>query len=279
MLVEYASHHIQQEAPPNPVRHQRHHRQDRHGHHEAIAGGERDPRKLARCAIPGSDEATIAKSPGSLTHLRTDPGPGTVGIRDDCPATGRLKPGWKFRSDGEPPAPNGKKRNQKNAPRFDVQSPLYRMTGVDLTRIDGVDGFTALKVVSRQGMEMGERQTLRMGLSPNNRITGGKVMSSKTKPSANRAAFSGSQRAAPLGQRPGRLPAPKESPPGSAQGHHGEAHKLGHLLHAAVRPAYVHAGENTTRVSISRACALHAWLPVGDIRWIGCPPRIRGPAP
>ena len=36
------------------------------------------------------------------------------------------------RSDGQPPAPNGKKRNQKNAPRFDVQSQLYRMTGVDL---------------------------------------------------------------------------------------------------------------------------------------------------
>ena len=58
------------------------------------------------------------------------------------------------RSDGEPPAPNGKKRNQKNAPRFDVQGQLYRMTGVDLTRIDGMDGFTALKVVSEIGTGM-----------------------------------------------------------------------------------------------------------------------------
>ncbi len=58
------------------------------------------------------------------------------------------------RSDGEPPAPNGKKRNQKNAPRFDVQGQLYRMTGVDLTRIDGVDGFTALKVISEIGTDM-----------------------------------------------------------------------------------------------------------------------------
>ena len=32
------------------------------------------------------------------------------------------------RSDGEPPAPNGKKHNQKNAPPFDVQGHLYRMT-------------------------------------------------------------------------------------------------------------------------------------------------------
>ena len=58
------------------------------------------------------------------------------------------------RSDGEPPASNGKKRNQKNAPRFDIQSQLYRMTRVDLTRIDGVEGFTALKVVSEVGTDI-----------------------------------------------------------------------------------------------------------------------------
>ena len=97
------------------------------------------------------------------------------------------------RSDGEPPAPNGKKRNQKNAPRFDAQGQLYRMTGVDLTRIDGVDAYTALKVVSEIGTDMTKWPSAKhfaswLGLSPNNRITGGRVISSKTKPSANRAA-------------------------------------------------------------------------------------------
>ena len=97
------------------------------------------------------------------------------------------------RSDGEPPAPNGKKRNQKNAPRFDVQGQLYRMTGVDLTRIDGVDTYTALKIVSEVGTDMTKWPTAKhfaswLGLSPNNRITGGRVMSSKTKASGNRAA-------------------------------------------------------------------------------------------
>ena len=38
------------------------------------------------------------------------------------------------RGDGEPPAPNGKTRNQENASRFDVQGHLHRMTGVDLTK-------------------------------------------------------------------------------------------------------------------------------------------------
>ena len=58
------------------------------------------------------------------------------------------------RSDGEPPASNGKKRNQKDAPRFDVQSHLHRMTGVDLTHIDGVDSLKALKVLSEVGTDI-----------------------------------------------------------------------------------------------------------------------------
>ena len=42
--------------------------------------------------------------------------------------------GFEDRSDGSPPAPNGKTRNQENASRFDVQGHLHRMTGVDLTK-------------------------------------------------------------------------------------------------------------------------------------------------
>ena len=84
-----------------------------------------------------------------------------------------------------------KKCNQKNAPRFDVQGQLYRMTGVDLTRIDGVDAYTALKVISEIGTDMTKWPSAKhfaswLGLSPNNRITGRRVISSKTKPSANR---------------------------------------------------------------------------------------------
>ena len=80
------------------------------------------------------------------------------------------------------------------------------MTGVDLTRIDGVDGFTALKVISEIGTDMTKWPTAKhfaswLGLSPNNRITGGRVMSSKTKgqrqPGGGGVASSG-QRAAPV---------------------------------------------------------------------------------
>ena len=91
------------------------------------------------------------------------------------------------------PAGNGRRRSQGNAPSFDIRTHLYRMTGVDLTRIDGIDGFTALKVISEIGADMTKWPSAKhfaswLGLSPDNRITGGKVMSSMTKPNANRAA-------------------------------------------------------------------------------------------
>ena len=50
--------------------------------------------------------------------------------------------------DGEPA--KGKKRGRsRNAPKFDLRVQLFKMCGVDLTRIDGVDVTTALAVVSR----------------------------------------------------------------------------------------------------------------------------------
>ena len=49
-------------------------------------------------------------------------------------------------------------------------------------------------------------------------------------------AAAGSQRATPLRQRPGRLPAPEKGPSGRAQGHHCHGPQTGpyHLLHAAL---------------------------------------------
>ena len=112
---------------------------------EAIVQGERSPRRLARLRDPRtkSDESTIARSlQGHWREgapLRAGPGSGAVTgpTRPRSPsATRRLKPSWSglrtAATAKNAPAPNGKRRNQKNAPRFDVQGQLYRMTGVDL---------------------------------------------------------------------------------------------------------------------------------------------------
>ena len=94
--------------------------------------------------------------------------------------------------DGEPA--KGKKRSRaRNAPKFDLRLQLFKMCGVDLTRIDGIDITTALAVVSETGVDMSRFPTIKhftswLGLCPGTKITGGKVMSGKTKRFANRAA-------------------------------------------------------------------------------------------
>ena len=93
--------------------------------------------------------------------------------------------------DGEPA--KGKKRSKaRNAPKFDLRTQLFRMCGVDLTRIDGIDVTTALVVVSEVGADMSRFASVKhftswLGLCPGTKITGGKVMSGKTKRCVNRA--------------------------------------------------------------------------------------------
>ena len=94
--------------------------------------------------------------------------------------------------DGDPA--KGKKRGHaRNAPKFDLRTQLFRMCGVDLTRIDGIDVTTALAVVSEIGTDMSRFATVKhftswLGLCPGTKITGGKVMSGKTQRVVNRAA-------------------------------------------------------------------------------------------
>ncbi len=94
--------------------------------------------------------------------------------------------------DGEPA--KGKKRGRaRNAPKFDLRTQLFQMCGVDLTRIDGIDVTTALAVVSEVGADMAKFPSIKhftswLGLCPGTKITGGKVMSGKTKRVVNRAA-------------------------------------------------------------------------------------------
>ena len=88
----------------------------------------------------------------------------------------------------------GKKRGRaRNAPKFDLRTQLFKMCGVDLTRIDGIDVTTALAVISQTGTDMSRFPTQAhfaswMGLCPGTKITGGKVMSGKIRRCANRAA-------------------------------------------------------------------------------------------
>ena len=267
MLVEYASHHIQhmQKAVTQMNVKLQHVIRDITGKTgmdiiEAIVQGERSPRRLARLRDHRikADEATIAKSlqghwreehifelTQALELYRAYQGKIAECDREIEAQLERFED----RSDGEPPAPNGKKRNQKNAPRFDVQGQLYRMTGVDLTQIDGVDGFTALKVISEIGTDMTKWPSAKhfaswLGLSPNNRITGGRVISSKTKASGNRAAKALRLAANALHRSNSALGAflrRKKSHLGAPKAITATAHKLARIIYSMLRYGHQYA--------------------------------------
>jgi transposase len=86
-----------------------------------------------------------------------------------------------------------KKPAAKNAPRFDLSSELQRVTGVDLTRIDGIDVMVAQTLLSEVGLDMSRWITEShfaswLGLCPDNRISGDKVLSRGRRRVVNRAA-------------------------------------------------------------------------------------------
>lgn len=90
-------------------------------------------------------------------------------------------------------AADRKRGHARNAPKFDLREHMFRMCGVDLTRINGIDVTTALVVLSEIGADMSRFPTVKhftswLGLCPGTKITGGKVLSGKTKRCANRAA-------------------------------------------------------------------------------------------
>jgi transposase len=98
------------------------------------------------------------------------------------------------KSGGQPVPPKARRRRRgDNRPAFEARQALYRMAGVDLTVIEGIEESTALVVLSEIGTDMSHWPNDKhfsswLGLSPNNRISGGKVLSRRTKPCANRAA-------------------------------------------------------------------------------------------
>ena len=93
----------------------------------------------------------------------------------------------------EVPLPKARHRTrQPNAPSFDVREANYAIVGVDLTQIHGVGPYLALKLISECGTDMSRWPTVKhftswLCLAPGNKISGGKVLSSRTRRSSNRA--------------------------------------------------------------------------------------------
>ena len=92
-----------------------------------------------------------------------------------------------------PPGKKGGRKPKANTPNFDVKTHMHRLLGTDLTLIDGISELTAHVVFTEVGPDLSQFKTVGhfcswLGLCPNNKISGGKVLSSHTRPGSNRLA-------------------------------------------------------------------------------------------
>jgi hypothetical protein len=100
----------------------------------------------------------------------------------------------KDKSDGRPlPLSLRKRKPEKNEPQFGARALLFRMSGVDLTQIEGVSETTALVLLSEIGTDVSkfphEKNFVSwLGLCPQHRGSAGKIFKRRIRRGANRAA-------------------------------------------------------------------------------------------
>jgi transposase len=173
----------------------------------AIVGGERDPRKLAELSHPRiqASRGQIAESlEGNWRQelifvLQQEIEMYDTYQRRISECDQQLQKHLAAFADTVPPPakeelpPKKKGKRNKNNPHFHLADELQRITGVDLTRIDGVDVMVAQTLVSEVGLDMSRWKTEAhfaswLGLCPDNRISGDKVLARGTRHVVNRAA-------------------------------------------------------------------------------------------
>ena len=166
----------------------------------AIVAGERNPQRLAELSHPRIEASReeVAKSlegnwrPELVFVLRQE-----VEMYDtyqwritECDQQ-LQKHLASFANTVSPPSPDAEPRGKKkakptkNAPGFNLGSELQRITGVDLTRIDGIDVMVAQTLLSEVGLDMSRWNTEAhfsswLGLCPDNRISGDKLLGKGT---------------------------------------------------------------------------------------------------
>jgi transposase len=85
-----------------------------------------------------------------------------------------------------------KSKGNKNNLGFDATALLEQLAGVDLTEIFGITDTNAVEIISEVGLDMSKWPTPKhftawLNLAPNNKVSGGKVLSTRTSKTKNRA--------------------------------------------------------------------------------------------
>ena len=173
---------------------------------KAILAGQRDPAQLAKLRDPRckANEGEIARAlrgtwrAEHLFALRQ-----SVDLYEfyrrqvqDCERQVQAQLGtFADKSGGKevPPRTKPRKQGKASQPLFSARPALYRMTGVDLTAIEGLDETTALVVLSEIGTDMSRWPSEKhfaswLGLCPHVRVSAGKAQASRARRSGNRAA-------------------------------------------------------------------------------------------
>jgi len=176
---------------------------------EAILAGERDPHQLATLRDPRTkaSKETIAKSlvgdyrrehlftlRQSLTGFRQN---GQLIADCDVEIESLLK---EFSSGDGPgaeavPEPQAelKRKPRRNEMNFDLRTQLHRIFAVDLTEIPGIDTLTAHTLFTEVGRDLSKFANVAaftswMGVCPDNRVSGGKILHAQTRRVNNRVA-------------------------------------------------------------------------------------------
>lgn len=187
---------------------------------KAILDGERDPWELASHCDPrikASKEEVASSLEGNWQDdlvfvLKQEQDGYEFCQRQMAECDARLEEYLKEREDrsGGASLPEERRRGRLkkkkgNAPRFNLREGLFRMSGTDLTQIDGVDVMTATTILSEAGSDMSKWATEDhfvswLRLCPDNRISGGRVIGKGHLPTNNRLAIAFKMAASTLRQ-------------------------------------------------------------------------------
>jgi transposase len=175
----------------------------------AILAGERDPEALAclRHYSCHSSAETIAKAlTGSYRAEHLFALEQALALYDayhekasacDARIEAVLKELSIHRGHGHGSAPRASRRrnrtDQANALAFDVREALFALLGKDITTIDGLGPYLSLKLIAECGDDLSSWPSAKhftswLGLAPSNKVSGGKMLSSRTRRSGGRAA-------------------------------------------------------------------------------------------
>ena len=143
----------------------------------------------------------------------------------------------------------------KTRTTFDARQTLANWAGVNLTRINGLGLDSVLKILSEIGTDLSRFANVKhfcswLGLCPGTKISGGKVLSAKTKRSANRArqalkmaAMSLSRSSSALGAFYRRLCSRMDKPSANTA----TAHKLARMVYFMLTRGEAHVDQGQQR--------------------------------